>query len=186
MVGCKQFRFDFSKQTIDLLSVFSKEHGDEKCKQFQCSWRDWVNTETIKKALQEEYSMLKNAGFKGDVYDKMFKSARYYYKKRNNNREKCDKKLPIQHTNRFSSSFLKEMDETIQLQLREEIKNNNGIEKSQIVFFTKYCNIQQNGIVMELRDIKESKGAIPEDIKEKLKKTYKNRFYKNRTNIIKE
>jgi CHAD domain-containing protein len=71
------------------------------------------------------------------------------------------------------------MDEIIQLQLKEDIKK-NIYERSQIEFFHNYCNIHKNDIVTELREIKEIKGEIPDDIKEKLKKTYKNRFYKNR------
>lgn len=175
----KRFRFDFSKKTTDLLSVFSQEHSEEKCKQYQCSWRDWINNDNIKKVLELECSMLKGAGFEGDVYDKMYKSARYYYKKRKNNSEKYQEKKLIIHTNRFSSSFLKSMDEIIQSQLKEDIKKNN-YERSQIEFFHNYCNIHKNDIVTELREIKEIKGEIPDDIKEKLKKTYKNRFYKNR------
>lgn len=185
VVGCKKFRFDFSKHTIDLLSVFSKEHCDEKCKQFQCSWRDWINKDNIKKTLDEECETLKALGFEGDVYDKMYKSARYYYKKRQDKKDKYEEKQSTVHTNRFSSNFLKLMDNIIKSQLNEDVKKNNGIERSQIEFFDNYCNIHRNEIVMELRDIKERKGQIPEDIKEKLKKTYKNRFYKNRMNVVK-
>ena len=52
-----------------------------------------------------ECSMLKESGFEGDVYDKMYKSARYYYKKRQDKIDKCEEKQSITHTNRFSSYF---------------------------------------------------------------------------------
>jgi hypothetical protein len=137
--------------------------------------------------LDTECKTLRNEGFDGDVLDKMYKSARYYYKKREMTpQENRVKNVSVVHTNRFSSNFLISMDTVINEQLMKDINESNAIDKSQVDYFHSYCNIHTNEIVMELRRIKETKGEIPEDIKTKLKKTYKNRFYKNRINIIKE
>ena len=101
--------------------------------------------------------------------------------------EEQKKRGPIVHTNRFSSNFLKTIDTIIENQLYDEMKVEKGdIVKSQVEFFEKFCRLCSDDIIMELKIIKSERGEIPEDIKEKLKKTYKNRFYKKRIHVVKD
>jgi len=184
MIQCKKFRFDFSKNVIDLLSEFSTTHHFEKRQLFQQSWNNWILRDDIKIVLEKECDNLKGEGFIGDIYDKMYKSARYYHKKRD--ADKNQERKQIVHTNRFSSQFLKMIDNIINTQIQQEIKSKNSeIIKSQIEFFKEFCLIKKDEIVIELKTIKQERGEICEDIGEKLKKTYKNRFYKNRMNVVK-
>jgi hypothetical protein len=187
MVSCKKFRFDFSKEITEMLSNFSKNHSNEHRKQFQQSWNDWISEDCVKRLFENERNVLHKEGFEGDVFDKMYKSARYYYKKRCTMVEEQKKRGPIVHTNRFSSNFLKTIDTIIENQLYDEMKVEKGdIVKSQVEFFEKFCLLCSDDIIMELKIIKSERGEIPEDIKEKLKKTYKNRFYKKRVHVVKD
>ena len=93
-------------------------------------------------------------------------------------------KTTRQHTNRFSQEFLREMDKVIERQILNDLKQKEEIEKSQIAYFEEFCRVFTVDIIKELRKIKQEKGVIPNDIKEKLKKTYKNRFYKNRAIVV--
>ena len=185
MLVYTKFRYDFSSEVGDLLAKFSDDHETEKYKIFQSSWNSWINTEGVGDILTKECSRLQKEGYTGDVWDKMYKSARYYCKKRN---EKIveTKKITIKHTNRFSSNFLKIMDSNINTQLSDDLEKNNMIKISQVDNFNEFCDNQQYEIINEMRDIKKVRGDIPEDIKEKLKKTFKNRFYKNRVNLVRE
>jgi hypothetical protein len=79
----KKYRFDFTKDVAGLMYSFTKEHRDETAKNFRANWNEWINREEIKRILTTECELLLNQGFKVDAWDKMYKSARYYYKKRN-------------------------------------------------------------------------------------------------------
>ena len=139
----------------------------------------------VKTVLEKECDSLKEQGFEGDIYDKMYKSARYYHKKRDI--EKNKERKQIVHTNRFSSQFLRIIDDVIENQIQREIKSQKGeIKKSQVEFFKEFCLITKDDILTELKSIKREKGEISNEIGEKLKKTYKNRFYKNRINVVKD
>jgi len=185
MILCKRFRFDFSKEITEMLSEFSTIHHLEKRKLFQESWNSWILRDDVKTVLEKECDSLKEQGFEGDIYDKMYKSARYYHKKRDI--EKNTKRKQIVHTNRFSSQFLRIIDDVIENQIQREIKSQKGqIKKSQVEFFKEFCLITKDDILAELKSIKREKGEISNEIGEKLKKTYKNRFYKNRINVVKD
>lgn len=185
MILCKRFRFDFSKEITEMLSEFSTIHHHEKRKVFQESWNSWILKDDVKKVLEKECGSLKEQGFEGDIYDKMYKSARYYHKKRDI--EKNKERKQIVHTNRFSSQFLRIIDDVIENQIQREIKSQKGeIKKSQVEFFKEFCLITKDDILTELKSIKREKGEISNEIGEKLKKTYKNRFYKNRINVVKD
>ena len=169
----KKYRYDFSKGVTEKLFAFTKEHRDETTKNFRANWNEWINGEEINRILTTECELLLNQGFKNDVWDKMYKSARYYYKKRpadKGNQIKPTK--PKKHTNRFSLNFLQMIDNNISKHILQQ--------KSQIVLFNEFCVTMSYEIIKELRIIKTERGEIPEDIKEKLKKTYKNQYYKQR------
>ena len=82
MVAYTKYRFDFSSEVGELLATFSDNHESEKYKVFQLSWSSWINKEDVRGILTKECDRLQKEGYKGDIWDKMYKSARYYYKKR--------------------------------------------------------------------------------------------------------
>ena len=125
-------------------------------------------------------------GYEGDVLDKMFKSARYYHKKRDTNTAPIEiTKIHAEYKNRFSREFLNEMDEYIQMQF-VDIKimvNKNGKyinTLSQTEAYNNYCNNNKDKIMSEFMLIKNKRGELTMDMVGKLKKTYKNRFYSAR------
>ena len=82
----KKFRYDFTEEIGKILKDFSDNHESETGKEFQKSWNIWIMNDEIKKQLKEECDRLLNDGYKEDVWDKMYKSARYYYKEKNINK----------------------------------------------------------------------------------------------------
>ena len=170
----KKYRFDFTKDVAGLMYSFTKEHRDETAKNFRANWNEWINRGDVKRILTTECELLLNQGFKGDAWDKMYKSARYYYKKQPSDiaSKHQAKQKGKKHTNRFSLNFLQMIDNNISKHILQQ--------KSQIVLFNEFCVTMSYEIIKELRIIKTERGEIPEDIKEKLKKTYKNQYYKQR------
>jgi hypothetical protein len=117
--------------------------------------------------IDDETSRLNNLGYDGDVMDKMFKSARYYFRKKS-----IEKKQPRQRRQYISVNreLLNAMDNHIE----ENIFNTDYQPKTGFISFCK----ENEKILKETiakffeQDIKES-----ELIEDKIKKTYKNRYF---------
>jgi hypothetical protein len=89
------YRFIFSNEFTEELTRFAKVHQYDERKQFKEAWLTWINEETINPLINEEAKRLRNSGFDGDVLVKMFKSARYYFRNKSENKhplEQSDKK----------------------------------------------------------------------------------------------
>ena len=82
------FRFKFSDEFITELSQFSKIHQFDDRHAFKDAWNTWV--EDNEELVNIETRNLINNGYDGDVLDKMFKSARYYFRKKS-----TEKKAPV-------------------------------------------------------------------------------------------
>lgn len=182
----KRYRFDFTEKVKLMLADFANINKNATRKEFTEAWSKWLSHETIKSFLDSERVRMESEGFEGDVLDKMFKSARYYHKKRDNNINPSERSnTGIKNKNRFSREFLIEMDEYIQIQLMDikNVVNKNGKimnTLSQSVAYNSYCNSNKEQIMSEFMLIKNKRGELTMDMVEKLKKTYKNRFYSAR------
>ena len=181
-----KFRYDFSSEVGDLLAKFSDDHETEKYKIFQSSWNSWINTDEVREILTKECNHLQKEGYIGDVWDKMYKSARYYYKKRGQiNKEDKNTRTERSPKIKFSANYLKQVNESILSQLNKNITDNNIINLSNTEAFNEFCKSNKTEIVEELRLVKDQHGEIPKDIIKKMKKVFKNHFYNNRKNIEK-
>jgi endo-alpha-1,4-polygalactosaminidase (GH114 family) len=147
------------------LYQFSKIHQYDERKDFKEAWKLW--TEENQDIIDDETSRLNNLGYDGDVMDKMFKSARYYFRKKS-----IEKKQPRQRRQYISVNreLLYAMDNHIE----ENIFNTDYQPKTGFISFCK----ENEKILKETiakffeQDIKES-----ELIEDKIKKTYKNRYF---------
>ena len=80
---CKKspiYRYKFTPHIVQLLTEFSKTHQFDNRKIYKESWDDFVNNNN--EELEREVRRLNNLGYKGDCYDKMYKSARYYFRRK--------------------------------------------------------------------------------------------------------
>jgi hypothetical protein len=76
----KQHHFDYSDDFAELLYAFSKLHLEDNNKTFKTAWLLWK--ESNSDMIQTEIAKMKSAGYEGDVEEKMYFSARYYYRKK--------------------------------------------------------------------------------------------------------
>jgi len=92
----RTFRFEFSKQFIDELSRFSKVHQYDERRAYKEAWVRWKSNTEISEIISVEVRRLESIGYMGDIEDKMFKSGRYYFRKKsikqNNNQNIEDMK----------------------------------------------------------------------------------------------
>ena len=78
----KTFRFEFSKGFIDELSRFSKVHQFDERRTYKEAWQKWKSNPEIDHIITIEVRRLEESGYVGDIEDKMFKSGRYYFRKK--------------------------------------------------------------------------------------------------------
>lgn len=162
----KIFRFKFDEQTLLNLHNFAKLHQFDDRITFKEAWKVWI--ESNQTLINYESRRLDNLGYIGDVENKMFKSARYYLKNKSS-----EPKNPVQRRNYVSMSnhILSLMDEHInQTVFNEE-------QKSPADSYNKFCIQFQSNILSEINRLMDL-GLSGEDIKIKIKKTFKNRYFR--------
>ncbi len=159
------FRFKFTEDFMEELYKFSKIHQFDDRKDFKEAWNEWI--EENDDLIEEESERLNRLGFQGDILDKMFKSARYYFRKKS-----IAVKEPAQRRKYITvnKELLDAMDLHIETNYLEE-----GYQPK--TGYTHFCEENEELISQVVSSIIE-KGETDEDlIKNKIKKTYKNRYF---------
>ena len=159
------FRYKFADEFTCELFKFSKIHQYDHRKDFKEAWKTWLQEN--EEIVEEETRRLKNLDYQGNIEDKMFKSARYYFRKKS-----TEKKAPTERRIYVGvqKGLLDAMDEHILSKIESKkckpsesfddfCKNNIDLLKEEV---TLLCN---NGNINSA------------EIKQKIKKTYKNRYF---------
>ena len=79
------YRYKFLEQFTQDLYKFSKIHQYDHRKDFKEAWNVWI--EENNELVDDEVRRLTNLGYNGNVLDKMFKSARYYFRNKTNEKK---------------------------------------------------------------------------------------------------
>ena len=159
------FRFKFSPDFLNELQNFCRIHKFDESKKFKDEWNIWV--ENNKEIIDLEKTNLKESGYDGDILKKMYKSARYYFKNKEGGKKEPRKRRQYIGLDR---EFLDSIDTHI-----EYIKEDNLKPAEALINFldnTEYVNIIRN----EKLRLK-SYSLNDDEIREKFKKTYKNRYF---------
>jgi hypothetical protein len=159
------FRFKFTENFMEELSNFSKIHQYDHRKDFKEAWVKWAaeNEELVTKEVERLVAL----GYPNEediVDDKMFKSARYYFRKKS-----TIKAEPIQRRQYIGVDH--ELLETMDRHIINNIHNDDYKPKSAFVMFCKENEdvLKQTISKMDISDVKM--------IQDKIKKTYKNRYF---------
>jgi hypothetical protein len=155
------FRYKQDGSLITELYRFSKIHEFDTRNDFKKYWTGWVyeNSDII----EQETERLKKMGYEGDVTDKLFKSARYYLRKKS-----TDKKTPIKRRNyvTIEKSILAVMDQHIKNEMNKPEKG-----------FYDFCISHRDLLKNEIKRLQDNGITDEKMIQTKFKKTYKNRYY---------
>ena len=79
-ITLKQHHFNYSDEFVEKLANFAILHLDVRNKEFKTAWNLWKNENA--EIVEIEVKKMKDAGYQGSVEEKMYFSARYYYRKR--------------------------------------------------------------------------------------------------------
>ena len=160
------FRFKFTQEFMDQLFQFSKIHQYDDRKSFKDAWKIWA--EDNEEIVDSEVSRLKKLQYDGDIMDKMYKSARYYFRKKST--MKADPKDRRQYVG-VQKQLLFAMDSHIIGSARDpHYKPSEGFSE----FCSSHLELLQEEVQRFVEDHKITDSAF---IQDKIKKTYKNRYF---------
>lgn len=161
------YRFKFTEQFMEELYKFSKIHQYDDRKGFKEAWNIWM--EENEDIIKQESVRLIHLGYskEGDIINKMFKSARYYFRKKSS-----VKKQPIQR--RQYISVVRELLDAMDNHIEENMFNADYQPK---IGFVSFCKNNEEVLKDSLTKIFEQGIKDSKVIEDKIKKTYKNRYF---------
>ena len=159
------YRYKFSDEFTKELYRFSKVHQYDHRTDFKEAWTVWIETED--EIVNQEIRRLDNLGYDGDILDKMFKSARYYFRKKSS--EKKEPKKRCEYIG-VQKELLDAIDEHLKSNIKfDDYKPSDG--------FTLFCRDNVEILKEEVKRFCILGYKNPIEIKNKIKKTYKNRYF---------
>ena len=156
------------------LTRFVKNNQNADRKDFKQAWIRW--REEKDELFQIEIKKYKELNYQGDIEDKIFKSARYYFRKKllnpndknNTNNTNVQEIKATNHYINVNKELLEIMDGYIQKHI--DMKPSNS--------FIQFCDENKEIIKKEIMFLYEIQNIkTSNEIREKIKKTYKNRYY---------
>lgn len=181
-IKLKTYRYTYSNEFIKELEYFSKIHKYDDRKTFKEEWSKWINEENIQYLIEIEKQKILNNGYEGDIMDKIFKSARYYFRKKKENENKTMRENnEKEEFTGLSKKMIQLMNDHINNIIRENIDETKNISKiNPSKAYTDFCNTHVTEITDEIFILKDKMILKAEEINLKFKKSYKNKFYKIR------
>ena len=159
------YRYKFTDDFTTELFKFSKVHQYDHRKDFKDAWNIWL--EDNNDMVHDEIRRLLNLGYDGNIHDKMFKSARYYFRKKG-----TEKKTPAER--RQYIGVQKELLDAMDNHITAKI-NRNDCKPSES--FDDFCKNNISVLQEEICILVKNGITNTAEIKEKIKKTYKNRYF---------
>jgi len=164
MDDTKIFRYKFADEVVEEIHRFAQIHRTDDRHQFKDAWTKWKDDNA--QLVQCEVERLTSLNYRGDVLDKMFKSARYYFRKKG-----TEKKEPVSRRVYVSVSkdILLSVDRHIQNSMRRE-----GFTPAK--GYDDFCGTNEDILSEWIVALRREEFDVKE-IQDKIKKTYKNRYY---------
>ena len=158
------YRFKFTQSFMDELYKFSKIHQYDDRKSFKEAWENW--TEEEEELIETEISRLNKLGYEGDILDKMFKSARYYFRKKGTSKPEPKERRKYVGVHK---DLLDAMDAHI-------LNGRNLPDYKPSEGFVDFCKTNTEDLKEEIASLLEN-DMDSSEIMNKIKKTYKNRYF---------
>jgi len=154
-IELQTFHYHFSEEMGERFMYFATLHRFDDRKMFKENWQKWIDEPDVADCISKEIDRIKTTGYIGDVIGKMFRSVRYYYRKKPVVPGEAKKRKAYAPNQK---EILAEMDRHILLQI------------------TEHC-IDQRSSVSPAKAFAHYIEAREGVDKETYKKLYKNRFY---------
>ena len=183
------FRYKLSDDLMALISQFAKIHQYDDRHSYKDAWEhQWLND--YSEMVEREISRLQQLGYKGDVVDKMYKAGRYYFRekesmenknarkaqKKEEEKEEAEKKEEKEEKKQrtycvMNSVVIGAMDKHLIAQMQKR-----GFKPAHA--YKEFCETHLTLLREEItRLIQQEETMTAEQISNKIKKTYKNRYF---------
>ena len=159
------YRYKFSTDFMKILLQFAKIHQYDDRHTFKEAWKIWI--EENSDDVESEIRTLNTTGYTGDIIDKMYKSARYYFRKKDTSAKEAKKRRVYISLNK---EFLNVMNMHVQKFCVDE--KNTPAEG-----YEEFCQTHKAELSDEVTHIFKAGIIDAKDISAKLKKTYKNKYF---------
>ena len=164
----KTYRFKFSNGFLEVLKEFTRIHKFDETKVFKEKFDEWKEENV--EVINREVKYMKNMGYEGDVINKMYKSARYYFKNKSN--EKTKPKKRRQYIG-IDVTLKDKMDEFIQGKI-----DGNDLCIKPADAFTEFIENDNNKVMLKAEKTRLITFGMDENtVQNKFKKTFKNRYF---------
>lgn len=162
----KVFRFKFRDDALGTIIHFANVHRYDDRVTFKDAWKEWAKNN--KKLIESETVYLKHLGYDGCVEQKMFRSARYYFKNKTSEQVEAKERRPYI---RVHPDILEKMDQHI-------FRNSAAETFTPATGFDGFMNLFEESVGQEQhRIVGNVDGFTEEEFLHKMKKTYKNRYF---------
>ena len=184
------FRYKLSDDLMALISQFAKIHQYDDRHSYKDAWEhQWLND--YSEMVEREVSRLEQLGYKGDAVDKMYKAGRYYFRekesmenknarkaqeKKEEEKEEAEKKEEEKEKKQrtycvMNSVVIGAMDKHLIAQMQKR-----GFKPAHA--YKEFCETHLTLLRGEItRLIQQEETMTAEQISNKIKKTYKNRYF---------
>lgn len=173
------YRFKFSTAVVKEITIFLRIHQYDDRGTYKEAWDNWVQENS--NLIQKEKERLEKLGYKGDILDKLYKSGRYYFRKkslRSGEKSKPKKRRPYISMNRYVLNLI---DNDIQTLMRPD--DGGGGSKATVGYFkpanayNTFYEKNQEELKIEIKRLQDEHKLNKEDAVSKMKKTYKNQYF---------
>jgi len=190
------FRFELDSGVVREIATFANEHKDDERRAYKEAWGVWC--EEHQPLIAEEIRRLQNIGYDGDIPDKMYKAGRYYFRKKSKSKAAAavvdavvdvapanagadaaateERKDTETETAPVKRGYVKLQPDTlvhIDTHIKGSLNDNDFTPaKGYQAFANEHVDVFNN----EKEHLKDF-GLTEMDVRDKLKKTYKNRYY---------
>lgn len=161
----KTLRFNISPKMTDLLLDFHTKNKELGKPEYKKQWEQFIqdNSDSI---AQEERKLV-NAGFNGDIHQKMFTSVKYYLSKKTNENNDPKERRTYVH---IDKQILEAMNNHI-------VSNKENQEFTPAKGYKNFCESSEQELIIEKNRLKTTSELTDDEIDFKIKKTYKNRYF---------
>jgi hypothetical protein len=178
------FRYKFNDDVTAVLSKFANDNESLPKKEYKEQWKNWLNSN--EEFVRNERERLTNQGYNNiDVTTKMFRTTKYYLRK-NMEKSNTDNNEPSTNDDQFrkkiffvSKDLLKIMEEHISKAISENISPSKSFQSFADNYKSDIENEIENITTKHTSDTENTENIeqIKSTINEKIKKTYKNKYY---------
>jgi len=178
------FRYKLSEDILQLITYFAKKHQYDDRHSYKEAWNDqWLNDNS--ELIEREISRLQQLGYKGDVIDKMFKAGRYYFREKKvvedeNNEDSEDRennKIKKEKKEKKERQYIVMHPDTLKVMDAHLLSIMKQANFKPANAYKQFCEEHMPLIKVEIARLLEATTMDAEQMSEKIKKTYKNRYY---------